>query len=70
MATLPIIPVPTALTIGGLAVTGLVGFVAHTRTKLESQVHDNARAVNQLLAEIAGGNTRPTALPTRSAQTS
>lgn len=70
MATLPIVPVTTALTLGGLAVTGLVGYCATLRKSLDSQNLEIHRSANALLAEIASGNARPTVLPTRSAQSS
>ncbi len=70
MASLPIIPVSTAITLGGLAVTGLVGYCATLRKSLDSQNLEIHRSANALLAEIAGGHARPTSLTPRSAQSS
>ena len=43
MATLPNIPVNTAITFGTVTVMGLVAYTATLRHKLDSQIHDNYR---------------------------
>jgi hypothetical protein len=52
MATLPDTPVNTALTIGTLAAMGLVAFVTHNKTKLDSQVHENYRSFKEMDTEV------------------
>lgn len=65
MASLPTVPANTALTIGSLAAMGLVGFVAHIRTKLESQNLQNYSIATQVAAELVHGKS-VTRLPDRS----
>lgn len=53
MATLPDTPVNTALTIGGLAAMGLVAFVTHNKTKLDSQNLENYREFKAMDTEVS-----------------
>jgi len=43
MATLPNVPVNSAITVGVLAATGLFAYSMNLRTKIESQIHENYR---------------------------
>jgi hypothetical protein len=52
MATLPNIPVNSAITVGVLAVTGLVAYQQTLRTKIESQIHANYRAFKAIDAGL------------------
>lgn len=52
MATLPNIPVNTAVTIGALAVTGLVAFQQKLRNNIESQIHENYRSFKLIDAGV------------------
>lgn len=52
MATLPNIPVNSALTVGVLAGAGLIGFAAHLRHKLDSQIHENYRSFKLIEAGV------------------
>lgn len=55
MANLPDTPVNTALTIGGLAALGLIGFVSHNKTKLDSQNLDNYRQFKAMDTDVQLG---------------
>lgn len=57
MASLPIVPTTTALTIGGLAVTGLVAYMQTLRTRIESQNLENYRIANGVAADLTAGST-------------
>jgi hypothetical protein len=60
MATLPDVPQNTIITIGVLAVTGLLAYQHTLRTQIESQIHENYRHAKVVDAELQAG--MPTAL--------
>jgi hypothetical protein len=66
MATLPDTPVNTALTIGGLAALGLVAFVTHNKTKLDSQNLANYREFKAMDTDVQLGEPRHSSMPDRS----
>jgi len=57
MATLPNIPVNSAVTAGALAVLGVVAYTATLRHKLDSQVHENYRQMKMIDAGHKPENT-------------
>lgn len=65
MATLPDTPVNTALTLGGIAVVGLIAYTQTLRTKISSQVHENYRHAKVVDAELQAG--MPVSLTEKSA---
>lgn len=58
MATLPNIPVNSAVTFGALAAMGLIAYSQTLRTKIESQVHENYRHFKLIDAGIAPETTQ------------
>lgn len=55
MASLPDTPLNTAITLGGFAVLGLIGYTQTLRAKNESQIHDNYRHAKVVDAELQAG---------------
>jgi hypothetical protein len=55
MATLPDTPVNTALTLGAIAVVGLIGYTQKLRTTLSSQTLENYRHAKVVDAELQAG---------------
>jgi hypothetical protein len=60
MATLPDVPQNTIVAIAVVAGAGLVAFVNHNKTKIESQIHDNYRHAKIVDANAHGGADIPT----------
>lgn len=66
MANLPDTPVNTALTIGTLAAFGLIGFVTHNKTKLDSQNLANYREFKAMDTDVQLGAHTHSSSPDRS----
>ena len=58
MATLPDVPQNTILAIGVLAGAGLVAFVNHNKTRIESQIHENYRHAKLVDAGVQPETTK------------
>jgi hypothetical protein len=57
MATLPNIPVNSAITVGALAAMGLIAYQQTLRTKIESQIHANYRSFKAIDAGVTEETT-------------
>lgn len=65
---LPDVPQNTIVAIGVLAGAGLVAFVNHNKTKIESQIHENYRHAKVVDANIqTGASSSVTEISHRSA---
>jgi hypothetical protein len=63
MATLPNTPVNTAVTLGAIAVMGLIAYQQTLRTKIESQIHENYRH-----AKLVDAGVQPETVPLKLAK--
>lgn len=59
MATLPNIPVNSALTLGVLAGMGVAAYAATLRHQLDSQIHENYRSFKQIDAAQVPETSKP-----------
>ena len=58
MATLPNIPVNSAVTVGVIAGFGLIAYTATLRQKLDSQIHENYRHAKLVDAGVQPETTK------------
>jgi hypothetical protein len=56
MAALPDVPQNTIVAIAVVAGAGLVAYVNHNKTKVETQIHDNYRHAKTVDANINGAD--------------